>query len=201
MSYTTQEYVEAYKKGDIDNIEDLPNMIEPYVYKVCRKYLNLAPLEDLYQMAWEGILEIMPKYNPDLGMSFLNYITTGINFKFCQYSRIINNNCNKANISPEYLDNIVFDNDKEIRFVDTITDTSIDVENQVLTNELYTKILNYIDSLPSEERAIMLLYIEDCKAQEISSKLEISHDYVQRVIKKQLRFIRINKEINECRGF
>lgn len=195
MSYTTQEYIEAYKRGDISDLEELPNLIEAYVYQVCHKFTNLAPLEDLYQMAWEGILRAIPRYDSSKGKSFLNYITSAINYRLCGYNRELNFNTNKINNDLVSLDNLIFTDDRDARFVDTIQDVNIDLEYDILVRESYNSVLRYIKSLPDDEKSIMLLYLEEYKSQEIANMLDLDYKYVVKIVKKQIRYIRLDSNI------
>lgn len=204
MFKNAQEYIEAYKRGEVDNLNDFPLYIDAFVYKVCYKYLNIASIEELYQMAWVSILESIDKYDPAKGLGVLSFVEYSIKMGFLKYIRGNNTNSRKANSDCVYLDKEVNLEASEDTYKSIVSYNYDSAEDIAIYNSIKKEYFKYTSQQKEKIRTILNLSFYEYSQTDISKIIGTSRSYVQKVLRdhrSKIKDIVLEKESLKSRAF
>ncbi|HPQ47159.1 MAG TPA: sigma-70 family RNA polymerase sigma factor [Clostridia bacterium] len=148
----TGELLEAYKKGDIEAMEQIVDMYKDDVYNLCcRLSFNRTDADELFQETWLNVLRYSDKYND---RSFRNWL----------YTICINryrDRCRKEAGRTKHLsDNYRSSVEKDHAF--SLLKSDEDIEEKVETKYVNRLLVRKIDSLDDKFRIpVKLFYFED----------------------------------------
>lgn len=181
-----QRIITEYKNGNTEILNELPPIIDKMIYSIIHKYTKHMSLDDLYQVAWESIMESISNYRLDQNTLFTSYAYTGINYKCLNLIRKENR------LHTVSLQTDIKQGYRTVTVQDTVPAKET-TENLILNNLRMTEIDNYIEGTVAEKQQQMLtMYIEGYAQSEIANKLGVTPAYVSKTLKT---FRQLNKNI------
>ncbi len=102
------------------------------------------------------------------------------------------------NLTTSSLDNVVLDAENDLKFIDTIKDNSINIEESVQREELIQTIAKGIDMLKERDKLVLsLYYYEELTLKEIGGVLGVSESRASQLNKKAVSNLRgMMKKLN-----
>ncbi|MDM8127365.1 sigma-70 family RNA polymerase sigma factor, partial [Paraclostridium benzoelyticum] len=95
------------------------------------------------------------------------------------------------NLSTSSLDNMVLDNENDLKLIDIIKDESINVEASIEKEELIETVAKALDLLKEKDRLVLsLYYYEELTLKEIGEILGVTESRVSQLSKKAISNLR-----------
>ena len=154
------ELVSLAQERNEDAINILHKKYYPLIEKKCRKIYNFLKskgidIEDIIQECYIGFEESINEYNQNDDVTFYTFTNICIDREIASIIKRINRNKNKL-----FNESISLDNDNEVNLVDILKDNTYNPEEELITNEKYTKLYNKItDKLTNFEEYVLILRI------------------------------------------
>ena len=166
---------------------------------VYKKYLYSGyEFDDLISIGMLGLIKAVDTYDVDKNVMFSSYALKCIeNEILMTFRKSIKEDLNFS------LDNTYSDKDgSKYSLLDTLSDKSIDVEEEYNEKETILEIRKIIEELPPRDKLIVSLYfgfIDDKRytQKEIAEIINISQAQIARLLKKNLEKLRV-RIIREC---
>ena len=152
--------------GDKQAVEDLANLYGPKLEQICRYYVhNDADASDILQNAWIKIIKNLSGH--DTSRDFTAWCKT-----------IIKNEVSNYYKSSAVARNVVFtdlgNEEAELEYDPEDESVRYQPERAFDENERRDMILNILDSLPEDQRIIIMMhYYNDVSLKEIADELEL----------------------------
>ena len=166
---------------------------------VYKKYLYSGyEIDDLISIGTLGLIKAVDTYDVNKNVMFSSYALRCIENEILMTFR----KCSKEDLNLS-LDNTYSDKDgSEYSLLDTLSDESIDVEDDYNEKETILELRKIIEELPSRDKLIVSLYfgfIDDKRytQKEIAEIIDVSQVQVARLLKKNLEKLRV-RIIREC---
>ena len=161
---------------------------KPMIIKEVKSWSKYYDYDDMFQLAYIGLLKAYRKYDIKFGYSFSTVAISYIRYEMLRETRTERRRKKKGKV-------MFFSLNKVIGFSNYIPvemgDISKDKENIIekVENKIFlTKIIN---SLPNKEkRIIKLIYIEDKTQVQVAKELDITQVQVSRKLKRIFKNIR-----------
>lgn len=144
--------------------------------------------DDLISIGTIGLIKGIDSYNPSKNVKITTYAARCIQNEILMYFRATKKMTKDVSLS----DSIGFDKEgNEISLIDVLKDESVDIVEDLHTQELLDKLNKYIGVLTPRERRILekrygLNNTEQETQKEIADSLHISRSYVSRIEKRAL---------------
>ena len=184
MYKNAQEYMEAYEKGEVKDLNDFPRYVDNFIYKVCNKYKNVASIEELYQMSWVFILERIDNYDSTKGLGILSYIKYSIEKGLLRYIRDSKTHIRRANKDTVSLDNSIVQEEKGSTYQETITYKYDNTEDEAIYNNAKELYFKYTSKQKDKIKTILNLTFYEYTQAEIAEMVGTSRSYVQKILKE-----------------
>ena len=204
MYKNAQEYIEAYEKGEVKDLNDFPKYIDDFIYKVCNRYLNVASIDELYQMSWVFILESIDKYDSTKGSGILSFVEYSIEKGILRYIRSTKTHVRRANSEAIYLDNYITQEDKVYNYQDTITYKYDNIEDEAIYNNAKELYFKYTSKQKDKIKTILNLTFYNYTQSEIAEIIGTTRSYVQKTLRDhrvKLRKLILENETLKSKAF
>lgn len=183
MYRNAQEYIEAYERGEVKDLEDFPKYIENFVYKRCLDFTNIAPLEDLYQVAWVAIMENIHNYDSTKGSGVLSYLNDSIEKRFLRLIRDSNTHKRRINKETSSLDKQLTKDGNNFNLLTLIYYDKDSTEDKAIFSICRDIYFEYSSKQSSKVEIILNLTFYGYTQVEISKIIKTTRSYVQRVLR------------------
>ena len=194
MSDTCQVLVERYLDGKENALNELVPKIEGIIKSIIRHFHGAAEFEDLYQVGWVAIMKCLQLYDKDSNTKFTSYAYKAIQNEMIIY--VTNQNKHKSKYDDDGnclkgfipIDSQISNKQFEGTYLtvgDTIEDTSIDMETEIMIELCKPVVDKMIQDIPNKlQKQTLELYMEGVKQKDIADTLEITPAYVSKTIKE-----------------
>ena len=183
MYRNAQEYIEAYERGEVKDLEDFPKYIENFIYKRCLDFTNIAPLEELYQVAWVAIMENIHNYDSTKGSGILSYLNDSIEKRFLRLIRDSNTLKRRINKETSSLDKQLTIEGNNFNLLTLIYYDKDSAEDKAICSIYKDIYFEYSSKQSSKVELILNLTFYGFTQVEISKIIKTTRSYVQRVLR------------------
>lgn len=203
VSLTQEEmkfYFMKFQNGDMDAREELIKGNIFLVFRIiCDDFKNI-PYEknDLFSCGLYGLIKAVDTYNYDLGYSFSTYATVCIKNQICKDIRNYKKQPKIISLDQIYYD--LCERGKTMK--DSLVDRKVDILNNYIVSEEYTRVRELLEILDERSRNIMMLYYgffdnEQFSQSKISKMYNISRARVSQIMIEALKKLRRHFEEQE----
>ncbi len=204
---TNEELAAAIKAGETEKYTDLWEQTRLFVsnraFAFCRAYYDAVQAagitaDDLIQSGFLALCEAVAAFEPN-GYKFLTYLGYHLKTQFKTVCGIRTDKRDAFMLSIS-LDMPIGEEDDEITLLDTVEDTSVNVESEFIDREnlreLHRDIMNVLHMLDSDcEQVIIMRYFKNYTDKQIAERLAIPIEKAKYLIARARRQLRCGKAL------
>jgi len=184
-----EECIKLMQKGDKLARSKIIEHNLRLVAHIVKKFENFKEeSDDLISIGTIGLIKGIDTYKPNKDVKITTYAARCVENEILMFIR--SNKKNQNNVSLN--DSIGFDKDgNEITFLDVLSESNSEVNEEIYEKENIYLLKNYIDTLSPREKDVIinrygLLNNDELTQKEIAKKMGISRSYVSRIEKRAL---------------